>query len=57
MVASCAPARLLIWVEAQSPKAAEPPVRFSSCTIMPRMIRKIKIPTFHLSDNTVSIPS
>ena len=56
MVASCAPARLLIWVDAHWPNAAEPPVRFISCTIIPRIIRKIRMPTFHLSDRTVSSP-
>ena len=57
MVASCAPARLLICVDAHWPNAAEPPARFIICTIMPKIIRKIKMPTFHLSDKTFSMPS
>ena len=56
MVDSCAPARLLMRLEAHVPKAAEPPARFISCTIVPRMTRKTSMPTFHLSASTVMMP-
>ena len=45
MVASCAPTRVLMCFAAQRPKAAEPPARFMSETIAPRMTRKMRMPT------------
>ena len=39
------------------PNAALPPVRFISCTMVPRMTRKIRIPTFQESDREAMMPS
>ena len=41
---SWAPIRLLTWVLAHLPKAAEAPVRLSNATITPRMTRKMNTP-------------
>ena len=49
MVASCAPTLVLICLEAQRPKADEPPAVFIMATMMPKSTKKIKIPTFPLS--------
>ena len=57
MVASWAPSRDRILRVAQLPKAALPPVRFMSCTIVPRMTRKIRIPTFQESAREAMMPS
>ena len=43
-VANMAPARVLMWVSAQRPKAAEPPARLMSATMAPRMTRKSMMP-------------
>ena len=52
-MANCAPARLWMWVEAQRPKAAEPPALFISATRMPSMTRKARMPTLPESDSLV----
>ena len=57
MVASCAPSLDWIRRDAQFPKAALPPVRFISCTIVPRKTRKIRMPTFQESAREAMIPS
>ena len=44
LVASSAPALVLILLLAQRPKAAEPPALFIRHTIAPRITRKIRIP-------------
>ena len=55
-VENCAPAREWMWVEAQRPKAAEPPALFIRATRMPSITRKIRMPTLLLSDNLATMP-
>ena len=57
MVVSCAPVRPLILFAANCPNAAEPPARFIRQTIIPRITRKIMIPTLLSSVKTAIIPS
>ena len=45
IVASCAPTRLLIWELAHSPNAVDPPALFIRQTMVPKITRKIRIPT------------
>ena len=43
MVSSCAPRRVVTALEAQRPKAAEPPALFIRSTMMPSITRKIRM--------------
>ena len=43
-------------MEAQRPKAAEPPALFIRATRMPSITRKIRMPTLLLSDNLATMP-
>ena len=45
MAESCAPTLVLIFFWAQRPNAAEPPARFIRLTIVPRITKKIRMPT------------
>ena len=48
-----APARVLMWVSAQRPKAAEPPARLMSATMAPRMTRKSMMPALSATAGTM----
>ena len=54
-VASCAPTRVWIFSSAQRPKAALPPAKLTSATMMPSRTRKRKMPA--LSATAVTRPS
>ena len=47
IVATWAPTRLLMWVWAQRPNAAEAPVLFIIATSAPRRTRKRRMPTLY----------
>ena len=54
---NCACFLLFTLVEAHSPKAADPPLRFIMATNMPRITRKIRIPTLPALDRDAMMPS
>ncbi len=56
MVANWAPTRLWMCRDAHAPKAAEPPTLFIRATIIPRMTRKIRMPTLPEPDSLETIP-
>ena len=50
MVAICTPIFDFTCLEAQRPKAAEPPALFISETMLPNTTRNTRMPTFHGSE-------
>ena len=57
IVASSAATLDLTLLRAHAPKALEPPDRFIMATIIPSTTRKIRIPTFHVSERDAMIPN
>ena len=55
-MASCAPTRVRMRVEAHLPKAAEPPALFIMQTMAPRITRKIRMPTLEVLLSTDIMP-
>ena len=57
MVAICAPSLVFTCATDQRPNAAEPPARFMSITMAPRITRNTSMPTFQPSDSCPTMPS